>query len=250
MPRVKQSNDGFDIYAVNTDGNRRLVDVSDPLHRLILERLSDGPMSTTEISDMSKKAQSTLSVHLEQMVNQNLIASEYDSNDSRRKLFRLTSVRVASSKQVSEEGSDEAKSFLSTSVRGDDFHRYLLKAVLMSAESNGMDICPMMNILGSQLAMKMVPKVGSDKVENIIRFLQEFYERNGLGEVCIYTFLPLTIIIRDIEETQCRFEAFAAFSHGLFSTLLSQIIGRKYRISKSEIFGTGNNYYKFVIDLA
>ena len=69
MPKTKQNNDEFEVYStVDADGVRGLVQVSDPLHQMILERLSKGQMSTTEISDLTGKAQSTLSVHLDQMV--------------------------------------------------------------------------------------------------------------------------------------------------------------------------------------
>ncbi len=252
MPKVKQNNNDFEIYStIDAEGNRGLVQVSDQLHQVILERLSKGPMSTTEISDLTNKAQSTLSVHLDQMVTENLIRSEYDKNDSRRKIFTITSIKVASSKPVSSEGVEEANQELISSIKdGGDFYKCLFKAVLMSAEANGMDVSPMMEILGSQLAEKMAQKHQSTKMEDVIKELQEFYEKNNLGEVCVYTFLPLTIIIRETEEYQYKFEAMASFAHGLFKTLLSCVLGRKYEITMSEIFGTGNNYYKFIIEQA
>ena len=249
MPKVKQENKGFEIYStVDDDGIRSLVQVSDPLHQLILGRLSGGPMSTTEISELTGKAQSTLSVHLDQMVSERLISSEYDRNDSRRKIFTISSVRVASSKVASPEGVEEAKEVLLQSVKDSKgFYKNLLTAVLMSAESNGMDINPMMEILGTQMAEKIAPRVQTSKMEDVIQELQEFYDRNELGEVCVYTFLPLTIIIRETEEYKYKFEAMASFAHGLFVTTLGIVLNKKFKIESSEIFGSGNNYYKFVI---
>ena len=236
---------------MDTEGMRSLVQVSDPLHQMILERLSKGQMSTTEISELTGKAQSTLSVHLDQMVSRNLISSEYDKNDSRRKIFTLISVKVASSKPASHEGIEEAKQALISATKDSkSFYKLFLRSILMSAESNGMDISPMMEILGAQMADKMSQKFQSAKMEDVIRELQEFYERNELGEVCVYTFLPLTIIIRESEEHQCKFDSMAAFAHGLFKTLLSRVLGRRYEITMSEIFGSGNNYYKFIIEQA
>ena len=252
VPKVKQNNNDFEIYStVDEEGNRGLVQVSDPLHQIILERLSKGPMSTTEISDLTGKAQSTLSVHLDQMVTQNLIRSEYDKNDSRRKIFTISSIKVASSKPISAEGVEEAKQMLSSAVKDNKtFYKTLFKAVLMSAEANGMDVSPMMEILGTQMAERMAQKLQSAKMEDVIKELQEFYEKNDMGEVCVYTFLPLTIIIRETDEYQYKFEAMASFAHGLFRSLLSRVLGRKYVITMSEIFGSGNNYYKFIIEQA
>jgi len=252
VPKVKQNNNDFEIYStVDAEGNRGLVQVSDPLHQMILQRLSKGEMSTTEISDLTGKAQSTLSVHLDQMVSQNLIRSEYDKNDSRRKIFTISSIKVASSKPISSEGVEEAKQALALAVKDNKtFYKTLFRSVLMSAEANGMDVSPMMEILGSQMAEKMAQKLQSAKMEDIIKELQEFYERNDMGEVCVYTFLPLTIIIHETEEYQYKFEAMASFAHGLFKSLLSKVLDRKYEITMSEIFGSGNNYYKFIIEQA
>ena len=252
VPKVKQNNNDFEIYStVDAEGNRGLVQVSDPLHQMILQRLSKGEMSTTEISDLTGKAQSTLSVHLDQMVSQNLIRSEYDKNDSRRKIFTISSIKVASSKPISHDAVEEAKQALALAVKDNKtFYKTLFRSVLMSAEANGMDVSPMMEILGSQMADKMAQKLQSAKMEDVIQELQEFYERNDMGEVCVYTFLPLTIIIRETEEYQYKFEAMASFAHGLFKSLLSKVLGRKYEITMSEIFGSGNNYYKFIIEQA
>ena len=252
VPKVKQNNNDFEIYStVDAEGNRGLVQVSDPLHQTILHRLVKGEMSTTEISELTGKAQSTLSVHLDQMVSQNLIRSEYDKNDSRRKIFTISSIKVASSKPISPEGVEEAKQALALTVKDNKtFYKRLFRSVLMSAEANGMDVSPMMEILGSQMAERMAQRLQSAKMEDVIKELQEFYERNDMGEVCVYTFLPLTIIIRETEEYQYKFEAMASFAHGLFKSLLSKVLGRKYEITMSEIFGSGNNYYKFIIEQA
>ena len=250
MSKTKQTNTGFEIYSTIDGGGNGLVQVSDPLHQMILSNLANGSMSTTDISDVTGKAQSTLSVHLDQMVLQNLIRSEYDPNDSRRKIFFISSVKVAYSKDASREGIKESEDLVATAVKDSkNFYRCMFKSIILSAEANGLNVGPMMEAVGSMMAEKMAPKMTSNKVEDVIRQLQEFYERNDLGEVCIYTFLPLTIIIRDNEESSYRFESLAMMSHGLFKTLLSKVIGRKYEITRSEIFGTGNNYYKFVIEL-
>lgn len=251
VSKTKQTDNGFEIYSTIGGGGSGLVQVSDPLHQTILGNLAEGSMSTTDISDVTRKAQSTLSVHLDQMVSQRLITSEYDPTDSRRKIFSISSAKMASSKDASVEGIAESKDRLGMAAKDPkNFYKNLFRAVVLTAESNGLSIGPMMEMIGSNMAEKMAPKMSTNKVEDIIRQLQDFYERNDLGEVCIYTFLPLTIIIHDPDESVLRFDSLAMFSHGLFKTLLGRTVGRDYEITRSEIFGTGNNYYKFIIELA
>lgn len=227
-----------------------MVEVSDPLHQSILNHLSESNMSTTDISTVTGKAQSTLSVHLDHMVNEGLIRSESDPQDSRRKIFSLSSKKMAFSKETNPAGLDYARGILKYGVEStEDFSRNFIKAILILSESNGLDIGPIMENLGAEVADALAPTFDSNKVEDIMRRLQEFYEIIDFGEVCIYTFLPLTIIIRVQEETPLmQVESRPKFSHGLFKRILSTMIGKKYDVTHSEIFGVNNNYFKFIIE--
>lgn len=251
MPRTKNTDMGFELYSTGDYSFRTIVQVSDPLHIEILNDLSVGPMSTTEISESTGKAQSTLSVHLDTMVAQGLISSEYDRNDSRRKIYSISSRKIAGKAEPFEGGLDVMMKFIKKSADSTtDLYKSMMMTVLVGAESGGLDVSYGMELLASIYSDELAKNMSSNKVEDVIRELQDFYERNLLGEVCIYTFLPLTIIIRNTDEFPFKLSSLAAFSKGLFVSLLNKITQRTYEVTKSEIFGTGNNYYKFVIELA
>ena len=251
MPKVRSFSSKFEIYSTK-EGGAGLVEISDPLHQNILHNLAQGSMSTTEISAMTGKAQSTLSVHLDNMVSEGLIVSESDPQDSRRKIFTLSSRKLAFSKDANPSGMDYAKEILKAGVeRPQNFSRAFIKSLLMISEANGLDIGPIMEGIGVYVADVSAPTFESNKVEDIMRRLQEFYEQIDFGEVCIYTFIPLTIIIRMQDETPLmQIESRPKFSHGLFKRILSNMIGRRYEVTHSEIFGVNNNYFKFVIEPA
>lgn len=250
MPKIKPFSSRFEIYSTMEEGGAGLVEVSDPLHQNILAHLSESNMSTTDISNVTGKAQSTLSVHLDHMVNEGLIRSESDPQDSRRKIFSLSSKKLAFSKDINPAGMDYARNIMKKGVENiEEFSRNFIKSLLIISESNGLDIGPIMENIGSEVADILAPTFESNKVEDIMRRLQEFYEIIDFGEVCIYTFLPLTIIIRVQEETPLmQVESRPKFSHGLFKRILSTMIGRRYDVTHSEIFGVNNNYFKFVIE--
>ena len=247
MARTKQPEDGFEIYCSYSD-NGKLIPVSDPLHKRILLELSESPLSTTEIAEHTGKAQSTLSVHLDAMVSRSLIKFEYDKNDSRRKIFSLTSFRVIGTKPPDEEGKKDFRKFIDEAVYGDSFYKNLIISLLILAETNGLDVSDSMRILGNKCAESLFREDGTLKIEDVIRAPQEFYEKHSLGEVCIYAFLPLTIIIRNAEEYIYKMSGLASFNHGMFETSITKATGATYTITKSEIFGTGNNYYKFIME--
>ena len=243
---------GFHIYSTSEAGGKGLVQVSDPLHLQILKGLGNRPMSTTEISGLTGKAQSTLSVHLDQMVNEKLISSEYDPNDSRRKIYSLLATLVASSQEPSPAGLELSKSVFRemAGARG-DYHEHMVRAFSVAVAASGLDIAPMMELMGYSVGEYMAEEINSNKIEDIIRHVQDFYEINNIGEVCIYTFLPLTIIIKDNAKSPgFVVPSNSYFCQGLFRAVLSKLMGKKYEVTRSETFGTENDYYKFVIELA
>jgi DNA-binding MarR family transcriptional regulator len=249
MPKTKPFSSSFEIYST-LDGGAGIVEISDPLHQNILRHLTEGSLSTTEISVLTGKAQSTLSVHLDNMVSDGLIRSESDPQDSRRKIFTLSAMKLAFSKRANPSGMNYAREILKAGVeKPENFSRAFIKALVMVSESNGLDIGPIMEGLGSDIGGILAPTIESNKLEDIMRRLQEFYEQIDFGEICIYTFIPLTVIIRVEDETPLmQIESRPKFSHGLFKRVLTDVIGKSYEITHSEIFGINNNYFKFVIE--
>lgn len=249
MARTKKADTGaFELYLTDEGEMSSIVQVSDPLHISILNELSKTPLSMSEVADMTGKAQSTLSVHMDQLVSRGLISFEFDKNDSRRKIFRLKSRKLAFSKEVTQFSRSDSETFFGKMMDSKDFHRDTLTRFLTRIEAVGLDVSPLTEGLGREFGEYIASKIQVNKVEDVITWLQDFYERNAIGEVCIYTFMPLTIIIRSTDSYPCTITAVAAYHHGLFSELLSRVTGRKYVVTKSEIFGTDNNYHKFVIE--
>ena len=130
-----------------------------------------------------------------------------------------------------------------------NFFKTLMRAIIVGAEGFGLCIGATMRHIGKNIGLALSRSISSTKVEDIISELQEFYEIHDIGEVCVYTFMPLTIIVRDnIELTQCAAESISMFSQGLFVTILEEITKKRYKIASSECFGASNNYSKFVIE--
>ena len=238
--------DSFDIYSTA----KGLVQVSNPVRRQILAQLSSSELSITEMSNITGKAQSTLSVHLEKMINDGLVVFREDPVDSRKKMFSRSSRLMARSREVSKEGRDVYhKTLEAVTDRDGNLFKTLLRAMIVGAEAAGLCIGATMRNVGSDMGHVLARSMESSKIEDVISELQEFYEIHDIGEVCVYTFMPLTIIVRDnYEVTQCAAESISMFSQGLFITVLEDMTKKRYKISASECFGVGNNYSKFVIE--
>jgi predicted hydrocarbon binding protein len=238
--------ESFDIYSTNNG----LIQVSNQVRRQILTHLASSDLSLTDISNITGKAQSTLSVHLEKMVSDTLVVFRDDPADNRRKIFTLSSTLMARSRDVNKEGIDMYfKTIDNATMPEANFFKILFRAITVGAEGSGLCLGPAMRNIGKDIGKALARKIKSTKTEDIISELQEFYERNDMGEVCVYTFMPLTIIVRDnYEVTQCAAESISMFSQGLFVKVLQEITKKRYRIASSECFGASNNYSKFVIE--
>jgi predicted hydrocarbon binding protein len=238
--------ESFDIYSTANG----LIQVSNPVRRQILTHLSTSDLSLTDISNITGKAQSTLSVHLEKMANEALVVFRDDPADSRRKIFSLSSRLMARSRDVNNEGMEVYYKTLETLTSPDaDFFKVLMRSIIVGAEASGLCIGAAMRNVGKNVGKVLSKNIRSTKVEDVISELQEFYEKHDMGEVCVYTFMPLTIIVRDnYEVTQCAAESISMFSQGLFVTVLQEITKKRYKIAASECFGASNNYSKFVIE--
>ncbi|MDR0335078.1 MAG: ArsR family transcriptional regulator [Methanomassiliicoccaceae archaeon] len=238
--------ESFDIYSTANG----LIQVSNPVRRQILTHLLTSDLSLTDISNITGKAQSTLSVHLEKMASDALVVFRDDPADSRRKIFSLSSKLMARSRDVNNEGLEAYYKTLETVTEKDcSFFKVIMRAMIIGAEASGLCIGAAMRQVGKNIGTVLAKKIKSTKVEDIISELQEFYEKNGIGEVCVYTFMPLTIIVRDnYELTHCAAESISMFSQGVFITVLQELTKKRYRIAASECFGASNNYSKFVIE--
>jgi predicted hydrocarbon binding protein len=238
--------ESFDIYSTING----LVQVSNPVRRQILMQLVLSDLSLTDISNITGKAQSALSVHLDRMTGDGLVVFRDDPSDSRRKIFTLSSKLMARSRDVNEEGKEVYRKTLENITEKDcNFFKTILRAIIVGAETSGLCIGAAMRQMGKGIGEILAKKIRSTKVEDIISELQEYYEIHDMGEVCVYTFMPLTRIVRDnYEVTQCAAESISMFSKGLFVKVLTDITKKDHKISSSECFGAGNNYSKFVIE--
>ena len=236
----------FDVFSTSSG----LKQITNPVRQKILGELSKAELSLTDIANLTGKAQSTLSVHLDKMLKEGLVGSRDDPSDNRRKIFYLTSHPVGTSKMPNDHLREDLRQTILSSI-GDagTFYKGLIRSMVIGMESVGLSIDPTMKMIGSEVGKALARKMTSDNTEGVISEVQEFYEIHNMGEVCVYTFLPLTIIIRDDYETTLEAgEALCKFNEGLFRALLMEKTGKELRITDSECFGTANNYCKFIIE--
>jgi len=238
----------FHVYSTSSG----LTQVSNPVRQKILRELQRKDLSLSAIATLAGKAQSTLSVHLDKMVKEGLVASRDDPSDNRRKIFYLISRPVGSSVVPREDLSRAVGETIQKSIgTPSSFLKGIIRSIILGVEAIGLDLDPVLKDIGRQIGAELSKSMNSDSIEGLVEEIQEFYDVHDLGEVCVYTFLPLTLIIRDdydYKDIPGASETVCLLNEGIVEGILEARSGMPLKVTKTECFGTGMNYCKFVIE--
>lgn len=238
----------FDVYSTSSG----LKQVSNPVRQKILIELQKKDLSLSEIAHLTGKAQSTLSVHLDRMVKEGLIASRNDPSDNRRKIFYLISRQVGSSVMPREDLGRAVGEIVRDSLGSPvSFLKGMIRSIILGVEAIGFNIEPVLKDIGRQVGKEIAKQMKSGSIEELIEEIQKFYEDHELGEVCVYTFLPLTLIVKDDYDCSVVPEASKTISllnEGIIEAILEKNSGVPMKVTDSECFGKCLNYYRYVIE--
>ncbi|MDO5861423.1 MAG: winged helix-turn-helix domain-containing protein [Thermoplasmata archaeon] len=236
----------FELYYTKNG----LVQVSNDVRRQILHELETKNLSLTDLSKITGKAQSTLSVHLDKMISEGLITVHDDPEDSRRKVYSLISVMLAYSKPPSDEAMTIAMKVLSE-VADDPIRTRdaLAKFIFLGFDGMGLSVGPMATILGSIHAMALGGILSGKNIEDTVANARDYYKKMGFGDASIYSLNPLSVIIKDdLSFTEDSAKSLGYYATGFFSKILEDATGKAYVVVSSEVFGTDCNYFRFTLE--
>ena len=104
--------EGFTIYGTPKGYHA----VTNPVRQRILRELEAGERTLTELVELTGKAKSTLSaVHLRDLLQHGLVEERVHTEDSRVKLYRLSSRRIGNSSIPVEDLRDAVRAYVSSS---------------------------------------------------------------------------------------------------------------------------------------
>jgi DNA-binding transcriptional ArsR family regulator len=238
--------DDFEIYYTKNG----LVHVSNDIRRAVLSELNGRDLSLTDLSRALGKAQSTLSVHLDRMVEGGLIASYEDANDSRKKMYTLDSVRFAYSKKPDKRSMDALMRSLSDVASDPSRTRdAMIRLFLLGLDAVGLAVEPISLILGNIHAMALGGSLSGPTVEETVSNARRYYAGMGVGEINVYALNPLTLVLKDdMALSEDSAKSFGGYAAGFLIKVLEDATGNSYEMTSGETFGEDRNYYKFVLE--
>ncbi len=224
-----------------------------PVKLKILEFIGSQSRSFDEIVSDCLKAKSTISVHLKDLIEQNLIQEQRDSDDKRKKTFSLNTQFIAYSQAPIQKNYDLVLNKLITSVDNElDFFKTMCHTVRYGLEAYGVNPRPVMKMIGNDIGKKLSELFVSDSLDDLLPEMADFWKSHNLGIVEVSGHDPLTISVYecydcsdmpDVGRTLC------ALDEGLLEGIFDVGLNLTTRVEEVECFGTGYDHCKFIIEI-
>jgi uncharacterized protein len=241
----------FDVYSTATG----LKQISNPIRQKILNELQEREMSLSEIAALTGKAQSTLSSHLDELTREGLIASRGDPEDNRRKIFYLTSKPIGGSVVPREDLKEVIEMTIARSIgTPSTFLKGVIRSIIIGMQAIGLRMDPMLKDIGKMIGAEISKRMESDSIEGLIKEIQTFYDEHELGEVCVYSVKPLSLVIRDeynCHKTPEAGKTLCLLNEGILGAIFESRTGMALKVKTStECLADGFNHCRIYIEPA
>ncbi|KZX16886.1 V4R domain-containing protein [Methanobrevibacter curvatus] len=179
----------YPMLVLTTGEKNRLVNVvKSPVKLKILNLLENGRMYFKDIVKELGKAKSTVSVHLRELEEKELITHEEDLKDGRKKMFFINSNILAEIDFVKQEDFDgeRTENFIKNVIKNDpkkDFTRLVSHSVRSKLLENGISLYPLIYETGVEVGQVIYEQVNSKTDVGLIQNLAEFWEKYKLGRL-------------------------------------------------------------------
>ncbi len=227
-----------------------MIALDSPVKLKILEILENGTASFDELVERSNKAKSTISVHLHDLEELNLIQEKNFPNDKRKKYYVLNTIYLAFSQMPLNKHYYKQIDNISL-MNGDSFKEKLFCAFRYGMEAYGINPKPILKRLGNDIGAKIGVEIRSDDSDGVLDELCDFWIENRLGEMTVTKRSKTLISVIDcyncgkmpnVGKTLCSMD------EGIIEGVLFSKLNYNYTVREIECYGMGHNNCKFVIE--
>lgn len=231
--------------------DRGMVALDSPVKLKILELLANGITSFDELVEKSRKAKSTISVHLHDLEELNLIQEKTFPNDRRKKYFVLNALYLAYSESPLRNHYDAHLENIAASVLdGDSFKETLFQSLRYGMEAYGIDPKPILKKLGTDIGARIGQGFKSRDMEGIFNELSFFWEHHKLGDMTVIKGSIPSILVNNchhcgkmpnVGKTLCSMD------EGIIEGIFSSTLDYDCSIKETECCGTGYRHCRFMV---
>ena len=219
----------------------------------ILDSLCKKNMSFNEIVTLTGKAKPTVSQHLRELVEDDLIKSTKDPGDARRKIFCMNAEFLGELSSDRETKFDINEYFDKLPKLNDpfEFYRLILRSLRAEFWNEGINIDPILHNAGKRVGDVFYEELKDCDLNKLLENIAVFWESKKLGQIEIQKFDPLTIYVYDCFE--CKDlpeigEPACSFDSGVLDAIFSKHFQKDVITVETECYAMGNEYCKFIIN--
>lgn len=258
-----------EIKIFGTENGVSVID--SPVKAKILSLMKNDELNGSDIVTLTGKSKSTVSAHLKDLINANIVAYKPDPLDGRRKIFYIKSRYLGDLSRDSElnkydymdtqngksAGQDERNKELEQQIMqlslADDiykFFKYTLRTIRVSLMEEGVNIDPILHNAGIKVGQAFNEELQSNITENLLENISEFWKKNNLGKIFVENLQPLTIRVYDCFECvnlPVIGRSACAFDSGILDAIFSAHFKHDMESNEIKCYAKGDEYCCFVI---
>ena len=227
--------------------------VDSPVKLKILAMLNAREMAFEEIVARTRKAKSTISVHLQDLAEAGLIRSRLDPRDARKKIFLLDSTFLGGAHNQGRNQFDIDRyvpGYIPGNGNPEDFYRLVMSTIRMSLLSEGLSIEPVLHNAGERVGKAIYHSVADRDLRAMIGNVQSFWERYSLGHLELTGTEPITLMIYDCFECvdlPVLGRPACAFDCGMLGAIFSGYFGGRHIAVETGCYAMGDSFCRFEV---
>jgi predicted hydrocarbon binding protein len=226
--------------------------IKSPMKAEIISLLKNDEMSFDKIVEHTGKSKSTVSEHLQGLVDQDIIGQKPDPEDRRRKIFYIKSRYLGG--VSTEKELDTKKLDLSFDISDYknpfEFYRLLFRTIRVALLKEGINIDPLLHDAGISIGENLYNDLKAEEIDKFIANIADFWESNKLGRIEVKSIDPLVINAYDCfecEDLPKIGRSACAFDSGVLEAIFSKYYGHPVGAEETKCYAKGDEYCCFVI---
>jgi predicted hydrocarbon binding protein len=248
---VSGQKEGMPIQLFSTPDGIRAVD--SPVRVSIISMLKEREMGFDEIVASSKKAKSTVSVHLQSLVKEGIVSSKPDPLDARKKIFYIDAHFLGGLERREKLESDMKEYMLKYAASAGEpfeFFRLMFRTIRVALINEGIDIDPILHKAGTQVGEALYSQVADPDIKKLLNNLAKFWEQHKLGRLKVKGLDPIVIVAYDCFECQdlpYLGRPACAFDSGILEAVFSAYYKDERLATETNCYAMGDSFCRFVI---
>lgn len=226
--------------------------IKSPMKAQILSLLEKSEMNFDRIVENTGKSKSTVSEHLQSLVDHGIIDYRPDPEDRRRKIFFIKSQHLGDVSPIKEleKGAENYFSGISDYKNPFEFFRLMFRTIRVALLKEGINIDPLLHQAGIKVGEVVYKDLSASDIDKFIENIAEFWQANKLGRIKVKSMDPLVINAYDCfecEDLPKIGRSACAFDSGVLEAIFSKYFGHDVNAEEVKCYAKGDEYCCFVI---